>query len=94
MEPWSSFFLSLLWISMLSIVFNSNNFINLILFSEIVWVILYAASTILGIINDDIVTMSLTFLSLGLAGLEFSLGVLLLTLYKLNTGSIFVLKKG
>ena len=79
---------------MLSIVFNSNNFINLILFSEIVWVILYAASTILGIINDDIVTMSLTFLSLGLAGLEFSLGVLLLTLYKLNTGSIFVLKKG
>jgi len=79
---------------MLSIVFNNNNFINLILFSEIVWVILYASSTILGIINDDIVTMSLTFLSLGLAGLEFSLGVLLLTLYKLNTGSIFIWKKG
>lgn len=93
MESWSSFFLSLLWLSILSVVFNNNNFINIIIFSETVWVIIYTLSCVLGIINDDIVIMSLTFLCLGLAGLEFSIGILLITLYKSNTGSIFILKK-
>ena len=37
--------------------------------------------------------MSLTFICLGLAGLEFSVGVLLVALFKSNTGSV-VLSKG
>lgn len=90
MESWSSFLISLVWLSIVALIFNSNNLINLIIFSEIVWVLLYALSSVLGIINDDITIMSLTFLSLGLAGLEFSLGILIITLFKSNTGSILI----
>lgn len=92
MESWSSFLISILWLSILALVFNSNNLINLIIFSEIVWVLVYGLSSTLGIINDDIVIMSLTFLSLGIAGLEFSIGILIITLFKLNTGSILLIK--
>lgn len=92
MESWSSFLVSILWLSILALVFNSNNLINLIVFSEIVWVLVYALSSLLGIISDDITIMSLTFLSLAIAGLEFSIGILIITLFKLNTGSVLLIK--
>ena len=42
----------------------------------------------MGIQNNDINLISLTFLSLGLAGLEFSLGLVLIVFYKNSIGSI------
>lgn len=93
MESWSSFIITLLWIILVILVYNNDNFISIILFSELVWVTLYSLCTILGIINDDLVIMSLTFICLGLAGLEFSVGVLLVALFKSNTGSV-ILSKG
>jgi len=71
---------------------NNNNFISIIIFSELVWVVLYSLCSILGIINDDLVLMSLTFICLSLAGLEFSVGVLLISLFKSNTGSLVLSK--
>lgn len=92
MESWSSFVLSLLWVILIVLVFNNDNFISIILFSELVWVTLYTLCTVLGIINDDITIMSLTFICLGLAGLEFSIGVLLVALFKSNVGSVIISK--
>ena len=54
----------------------------MLLFSELIWVILYVLSVIFGGINDDINLYSLSFFLLALAGLEFSIGVLLLVLFK------------
>ena len=50
--------------------------------------ILYALSVVLGAYNNDINLLSLTFLSLGLAGLEFSVGLILVVCYKNNIGSV------
>jgi hypothetical protein len=65
----------------------------LIFFSELVWVILYTLTILVGLINDDLNATSLSFLLLGVAGLEFSLGFLILLLFK-NTNSSYFLTKG
>ena len=62
--------------------FNKTNFLDLILFSEIVWVILYILTIFYGTLTDDLNLYSLSFFLLALAGLEFSIGILLLVLFK------------
>jgi uncharacterized protein (UPF0333 family) len=57
------------------------------------WLVLYTLAIALGSINDDINLISITFLLLGIAGLEFSLGFLLLLLFK-TTNTTFFLGKG
>ena len=54
----------------------------MILFSEIVWVLLYIITIFYGTLTDDINLYSLSFFLLALAGLEFSIGILLLVLFK------------
>jgi len=71
-------------------IVKSDNFINILIYSEAIWVLLYALSVALGTYNNDINLLSLTFLSLGLAGLEFSLGLILVVCYKNNIGSILI----
>ena len=54
----------------------------IILYSEIVWVILYSYIAITGITNDDIILTSSTFFLLALAGLEFCIGFILSILFR------------
>lgn len=61
---------------------NSKNLITIILYSEIVWVILYGYTTITGTINDDLVLTSTSFFLLALAGLEFCIGFLIIVFYR------------
>jgi NADH:ubiquinone oxidoreductase subunit K len=61
---------------------NSKNLLAIILYSEIVWVILYCYTTITGTINDDIVLTSTSFFLLALAGLEFCIGFIITIFYK------------
>lgn len=61
---------------------NSKNLLAIILYSEIVWVILYCYTTVTGTINDDIVLTSTSFFLLALAGLEFCIGFIITIFYK------------
>jgi NADH:ubiquinone oxidoreductase subunit K len=81
------FFLVVFWLSFLIFFYRSDNFLSLLIYSEVIWLVLYTISIIFGISNNDINLISLTFLSLGLAGLEFSLGLVLIVFYKNNIGS-------
>jgi hypothetical protein len=46
--------------------------------SELCWVALYCHTTILSGLTDDLTLLTLTFFLLGLAGLEFSVGFILI----------------
>ena len=61
---------------------NSKNLITIILYSEIVWVVLYGYTTVTGTINDDLVLTSTSFFLLALAGLEFCIGFLIIVFYR------------
>ena len=62
----------------------------MLLFSEFLWLVLYCLVTFLASKNDSILDLTLTFLFLGLAGLEFAIGLLILILFKnLNTEVTF-----
>jgi len=54
----------------------------IILYSEVVWVILYSYTTIVGTINDDLILTSTSFFLLALAGLEFCIGFILIILFR------------
>lgn len=89
-QTWLSFWNTLFWLSLFVFYFNKTNFLDLILFSEIVWVILYVLTVFYGSLIDDFNLYSLSFFLLALAGLEFSIGILLLVLFK-NSRLDFVL---
>ena len=61
---------------------NSKNLITIILYSEIVWVVLYSYTTVTGTINDDLVLTSTSFFLLALAGLEFCIGFIISIFYR------------
>lgn len=50
--------------------------------SELIWLVLYSLAIMLGSIYCDITLLSISFFILGIASLEFSLGILLAILYK------------
>ena len=57
-----------------------------------VWVIIYVISIINGSLNDDINLYSMSFFLLAFAGLEFSIGLLLVTFFK-NVKSDYFFEK-
>jgi len=61
---------------------NARNLITVILYSEIVWVVLYCYTTIAGTINDDLILTSTSFFLLALAGLEFCIGFIITIFYR------------
>lgn len=61
---------------------NSKNLITIVLYSEIVWVVLYSYTTIVGTINDDLILTSTSFFLLALAGLEFCIGFIITIFYR------------
>lgn len=61
---------------------NSKNLLTVILYSEIVWVILYSYTTVVGTINDDLILTSTSFFLLALAGLEFCIGFIITIFFR------------
>ncbi len=82
MYIWLDFFNFIFWISIFGFLINYSNFLFIFLFSEITWIIIYSYSVILGLYLDDINLMANTFFSLGLAGIEFAIGFLLIISFK------------
>lgn len=82
MQTWLNFWIFFFWISLISFFLNYFNFLLILLFSEFLWLVLYCISIFLACKNDDILFLGLTFIFLGLAGLEFSIGLLIMILFK------------
>ena len=82
MQSWFIYLNTFFWFSFFLFFLNSNNILTLLLYSELVWIILYLLSVFLGSLNDDINLLSTSFFLLGLAGLEFSIGLLIIVLFK------------
>lgn len=61
---------------------NSKNLLTIILYSEIMWVVLYTYVSVVGTINDDLILTSTTFFLLALAGLEFCIGFIITILFR------------
>ena len=59
-----------------------------IIISECVWIIIYIYTIFLGITIDDITLFSTSFFILAFAGLEFSIGLLLVFLFRNFTKKI------
>lgn len=92
MQTWLNFWIFLFWLSLISFFLNYFNFLLILLFSEFLWLVLYCLAIFMSCKNDDILVLSLTFIFLGLAGLEFSIGLLILILFKnLNFSLLFYL---
>ena len=82
MQNWINFWSLIFWLSLVLFTSNLNNIIKLIFYSELVWVILYCYVLLESSINDDLNLLSTSIFILGLAGLEYSIGILLLVLFK------------
>jgi hypothetical protein len=61
---------------------NSSSLLVIIVYSEIVWIILYSYAATMGITNDDLLITSTAFFLLALAGLEFCIGFLITIFYR------------
>lgn len=82
MLTWLSFWSLLFWFVLILISLKPKNFISILFISELSWLVLYVLAILLGSIYCDITILSLSFFILGVAGLEFALGILLAILYK------------
>lgn len=82
MLTWINFCTFLFWFTTFMFLLNSKNLLTIILYSEIMWVVLYTYVSIIGTINDDLILTSTTFFLLALAGLEFCLGFIITILFR------------
>lgn len=81
-QSWINFWSFLFWFSFVSFISNINNFLRLLFYSELTWITIYCYVLVLGAINDDITLLSSSIFILGLAGLEYGLGILLIIIFK------------
>ena len=93
MQLWLNFWTFFFWLSIFGFLFNPTNFLSLLFYSEITWVVLYCYSIITGAVNDEITLATNTFFLLGLAGVEFAFGFLLLILFKNFNVSLNLIEK-
>lgn len=63
---------------MASIAINVNTALHLLLTAELLWITLYAASLIMGLVFNNLNILSLTFFFLILSAVEFGLGLILM----------------
>lgn len=82
MQNWINFWSLLFWLGLILFSSNLNNLIKLIFYSELIWIVLYCYILLEGSLNDDLNLLSTSIFILGLAGLEYSIGILLLMLFK------------
>jgi len=85
---WINFWNIFFWISILGFIVNIDNFLKILVFSEITWLILYCYTIIIGVSNNDTTLLSNSFFVLGFASLEFSIGLLIIIIFKNNMKSI------
>jgi len=83
---WNFFF----WLGFVVFFFNLNNFLKLIIYSEIVWLTLYFYSTYIGSTIDDLNTITLSLFLIGFAAIEVSLGLMFTIFFKNIKSHIFV----
>jgi hypothetical protein len=81
LQNWLNFINILFWILLFFFLLNSYNIVQLLFLSEIVWILLYTLTTILSSFTDDLILLTLSFFILGLSGLEFSFGIILVIVY-------------
>lgn len=55
---------------------------RLLFYSEITWIVLYCYVLTSGAINDDLTLLSSSIFILGLAGLEYGVGIILIIIFK------------
>lgn len=82
MQTWLNFWNFFFWLTILGFIINIENFFKILIYSEITWISLYCYTILCGANNDDLNLMSTSFFIIGLAGLEFSVGILLVILFK------------
>lgn len=82
MFGWLDFFIIFFWLSLGLFTFNLNNFITILLFAELTWLILYTLTMLVGSIVNEITITSLSFFILGFGGLEFVVGLMLLVVMR------------
>lgn len=82
MQDWINFLNFIFWLSIISFLTNFNNFVRLLFYSEITWIILYSYVLTEGAINDDLTLLSTSIFILGLAGIEYSIGIILILIFK------------
>lgn len=97
MQTWINFWSLIFWLSIILFISNLNNLICLIFYSELIWIVLYCNVLIQGSINNDINLISSSIYILGFAGLEYSIGIILIIMFKtvnksLNLNNIDVFK--
>lgn len=82
MQSWINFWSFIFWFSLVSFISNINNFLRLLFYSEITWIVLYCYVLVSGAINDDLTLLSSSIFLLGLAGLEYGIGIILIIIFK------------
>jgi len=82
MQTWIHFWICIFWLSIALFISNISNLIKLLFYSEIIWTILYCYCLLLSAVNDDIILISSSIFILGLAGLEYSIGIIILLIFK------------
>jgi NADH:ubiquinone oxidoreductase subunit K len=82
MLSWLDFFVFVFILSIGLFITNNKNFVSILLFAELTWLILYVISVIVGSHINDINAVSFTFFILGFGGLEFVIGFMLVILMK------------
>lgn len=82
MLGWMDFFIIFFWLCLGLFFFNINNFLTILLFAELTWLVLFVISSTVGSIINDITSTSITFFILGFGGLEFVIGLMLVVLMR------------
>lgn len=82
MLGWLDFFIIFFWLCLGLFFFNISNFVTILLFAELTWLVLFVLSTTIGSIINDLTSTSLTFFILGFGGLEFVIGLMLVVLMR------------
>ncbi len=88
-----NFWLIIFWGAWLIFFLNTSNLIKLFVTSEIIWVILYIYSLIVGVYIDDVHVYTLSLLLITLASVEFSIGFVLIIFFKKIFKNINIMDK-
>lgn len=90
MQTWLNFWNIFFWITLFGFFINPTNFVRLLFFSELTWLSLYCYIILTGGINDDLTLVSSSFFVLGLASLEYCIGLILIIIFRnINKSLIF-----
>ncbi len=82
MQNTLNFFSLIFWICLLLILFESYNFLKILLVTEIAWVLLYSSAIYIAALIDSSEMLTFSLLLLGIAGLEFSIALIVVLVYK------------